>query len=326
MSMMQAAQEAAAQRLGGSAKWQDFAAPMTPSFGAIPTPDVVAQANAAAPAPAPKRTKLQEQFLEGVKSGLLDANGFIQSGSAMGERFYGPDARAFVTKHGGWDKVRGDKDLLVELDALATNELRGWQGLDPVQAEAAPPKAANKPLPFDQASKLSAIEASYNQIQDLADSLFDPQTGAFLRGDAAKAKLPGTKEARYALKGQQALETWLRAMTGAAVTESEMDRYTRMYLPQPWDDADVALDKLERLQALYIGTLENMGRGDKLDASKSRVSATKLRREAARKAAGAQTPEGTQAPSATAGRREGTPGFNRPQQPAADDSEWEDVR
>lgn len=308
MDIINPLQNAAANRLGGSTVWQDAMKPQMPDFGAMPDISAMppAQSEPAAASPAPSSDPMVAQFLEGRKSGKYDENGLRKDG----KMFRGPKARLFVAQNGGKDIVLKDKNLAAQLNQITIAENREIGGLPPLEQATPQTFTESKPLPFDQAAKLSAIKSSYDQIQDLADSLFDPETGEFKRGDAAKAKLPGTAEARYNLKGQQALETWLRAMTGAAVTEDEMNRYIKMYLPQPWDDADVALDKLDRLQKLYTGTLENMGRKGDMDVENSRVASTKKRRDAAQKAA-AQTADGT--PPLTAGRGEGTPGFNAPQ-------------
>lgn len=296
MSMLNAAQAAASDRLGGSTYWRDAMAPMMPDlpdFGALPDA-------AAMPTPAPQPAKPsqfdaeRDEYAGLLRQRVVDENGMTKDG----KMYRGPEARAFAAQNNGFDAVLKNEKLAQELARITIAENRRLGGFDPlpetsVQATdgETQQKAGNKSLSFDQASKLAAVEASYNQIQDLANSLFDPETGAFKRGDAVKAKLPGTPEARYNRKGEQALETWLRAMTGAAVTQSEMDRYVSMYLPQPWDDADVALDKLDRLEALYTGTLRNMGRGDSLNTDMSRVAATKKRRAAAQSARSAETPQ-----------------------------------
>lgn len=135
---------------------------------------------------------------------------------------------------------------------------------------------ATKAMPFDQASKLAGIESSYKNIQDLALGLFD-DSGNFKRGTAFAGMIPGTDAAEYEKKGTQAMEAWLRAMTGAAVTEEELDKYTSMYLPMPWDSEAVALDKLARLEENYTGTLTNMGMSSRIPSSA--VSIIKERRK-----------------------------------------------
>lgn len=124
----------------------------------------------------------------------------------------------------------------------------------------------DQPLPFDQATKLANLKESYNQIQSLAGGLFD-QSGNFNRMDSAKSNVPGTPEYQYKVKAEQAVEAWLRAMTGAAVTKDESARYAQMYIPMPWDNGDVALDKLSRLEGNYTGTLKEMGRQGSLPPS-----------------------------------------------------------
>lgn len=124
----------------------------------------------------------------------------------------------------------------------------------------------DQPLPFDQATKLANLKESYNQIQSLAGGLFDAN-GNFNRMDSAKSNVPGTPEYQYKVKAEQAVEAWLRAMTGAAVTKEESARYAQMYIPMPWDNGNVALDKLSRLEGNYTGTLKEMGRQGSLPPS-----------------------------------------------------------
>lgn len=128
-----------------------------------------------------------------------------------------------------------------------------------ILGDATKPDPESKPLPFEQASKLAGLKNAYSQVQSLAGGLFD-QDGKFKRGTAAMAMLPGTPEAKYEKQAYQAVEAWLRAMSGAAVPESEVKRYMDAYMPRPWDDPTVARDKLSRMQAQYTETMGLMGR------------------------------------------------------------------
>lgn len=136
----------------------------------------------------------------------------------------------------------------------------------------------DQPLPFDQASKVSGLVGSYGQIQELAKGIFDNK-GNLMRSDVAMSNVPGTPEYQYKIKAEQAFESWLRAMTGAAVTKDEFARYARMYLPMPWDDDGVALDKLSRLENNMSGTLKYMGRQG--DLPPSIISEIKARKQGA---------------------------------------------
>lgn len=116
-----------------------------------------------------------------------------------------------------------------------------------------------KPLPFEQASKLAGIKNAYDQVNDLANSLFDDK-GKLRSGDLWKSYIPGTREAQYQKQAYQAVEAWLRAMSGAAVPEQEVRRYLDAYMPNPWDDESVAKNKFVRLRAQFTETLRLMGR------------------------------------------------------------------
>lgn len=128
-----------------------------------------------------------------------------------------------------------------------------------VLGDATKPDADSKPLPFEQASKLAALKNAYQQVESIGNGLFTP-AGEYKRGTAALSYVPGTPEAKYEKQAYQAVEAWLRAMSGAAVPESEVKRYMDAYMPRPWDDPAVARDKLSRMQAQYTETMNLMGK------------------------------------------------------------------
>lgn len=151
MSMLDAAREAAAGRLGGSTRWRDAMAPVLPNFGAVPDADVLAAMPAAQPAPSPADNPAIRRFLEGRKSGKYDENGMRKDG----KMFRGPKARLFVAQHGGREHVFKDKDLSAQLNQITIDENRALGGLEPLPKEPvkqadtgitqAIPKPANMP-------------------------------------------------------------------------------------------------------------------------------------------------------------------------------------
>lgn len=129
MSML-AAQNAAAERLGGSTMWRDAMTPALPDFGAVPDADLVAAvrqpAAPAAPAqPSPADLERQE-YLGLLKAGQIDENGMAKNG----KMYRGPKAREFAALHGGWEPVLKDKDLAQQLNRITMNENRAFAGLE----------------------------------------------------------------------------------------------------------------------------------------------------------------------------------------------------
>lgn len=116
----------------------------------------------------------------------------------------------------------------------------------------------NTGLPFDQATKAAGVLQAQQQLENVVSGLFD-ENGNFKRSTALASMIPGTDAAQYDKQATQALEAWLRAMTGAAITKEELDSYRDMYMPRPWDSEEVAKDKITRLNALLSSSLDMMG-------------------------------------------------------------------
>lgn len=116
-----------------------------------------------------------------------------------------------------------------------------------------------KPLGFGDAGRLAGVTSAYREIGDLAKGLFD-ENGNFKSGTSLASYIPGTEASIYKKKAERAAEAWLRAQTGAAVTESEASRYAEMYIPMPWDTSAVAQDKLNALKGQYEDTTRFMMR------------------------------------------------------------------
>ena len=116
----------------------------------------------------------------------------------------------------------------------------------------------NTGLPFDQATKAAGVLQAQQQLKNVVSGLFD-ENGNFKRSTALASMIPGTDAAQYDKQATQALEAWLRAMTGAAITKEELNSYRDMYMPRPWDSEEVAKDKITRLNALFSSSLDMMG-------------------------------------------------------------------
>ena len=131
---MNAMQNFAANRLGGSTVWQDAIKPALnmPDFGAMPDAASIQQVNTltSTPAePAPEVSPAQKRYRELVEAGTIDENGLAKNG----KMFRGPEARLFVAKNGGREFVMKDKDLVKELNRITIDENRRLGGLEPLE-------------------------------------------------------------------------------------------------------------------------------------------------------------------------------------------------
>ena len=160
MSMLDAAREAAAGRLGGSTRWRDAMMPEMPDFGAMP--DLSAMPT---PAPQPAQPSQadaeREEYAGLLKKRIVDENGMAKDG----KMYRGPKARTFAAQNGGWDYVLKDKDLAKQLNQITIDENRAMGGFDPLpkepveQANSGLNQAIPKPenMPVEQYNQLMGV-------------------------------------------------------------------------------------------------------------------------------------------------------------------------
>jgi hypothetical protein len=128
-----------------------------------------------------------------------------------------------------------------------------------------PAEAASSEL----AGKASMLPGSLEDVKAATDMLVDPKTGDVNRTAVISASPPipfvgalpvgGGREVDSRLTG--AIDTLIRARTGAAATESEMDRMTGMYMPRATDSDSVVKSKLDRLNRDLTVMQEQIARG-----------------------------------------------------------------
>lgn len=120
--------------------------------------------------------------------------------------------------------------------------------------EAIPGGPAEKLTP-EQAAKTAQVNNARNALPEIERVMVDqaPDLFAFYAGAGE------TGRGRRLVK--EAIEGYLRATSGAAVTESEMDRALDLYEPKPYDSAETRKAKFQRLSQFLQGTGENMMRG-----------------------------------------------------------------
>ena len=123
-------------------------------------------------------------------------------------------------------------------------------------AEPIPGGPATK-IPGEQAAKLAAMQTAEQSFQD-AQAFFenmgymgDRVNKVLNRGDAGRAE----RTIRLAV------ESALRAMTGAAAPEHEVDQYMDLFGPSVFDTPATITDKLNRLKSFITNMKANLSQG-----------------------------------------------------------------
>ena len=85
--------------------------------------------------------KRQAEFKRMQEKFGFNEDGIIQEGKYAGERWYGPETKAWVRSY-GIENIRKKPELMQELEYKARNEARKYAGLEPLpEPEATPPQA-----------------------------------------------------------------------------------------------------------------------------------------------------------------------------------------
>lgn len=128
--------------------------------------------------------------------------------------------------------------------------------------EAIPGGPATK-LPSGDAAKLAALQTAETSFDDAKkfyqqSDFLDRGNQLLNRGEAGRAE----RTVRLAV------ESALRAMTGAAAPDSEVQSYMNLFGPSAWDTPATAKDKLDRLESFLRNVRANIeqGRGPTLGA------------------------------------------------------------
>lgn len=137
---------------------------------------------------------------------------------------------------------------------------------DPMQGvEAIPGGPADRMSP-EAAAKTQMVAQGVTDVQSARSMLFKPD-GSIDRALLAQANIPGLGGAIPGTDGVlfrslifNALNAQLRAESGAAVPETEVERAIERFLPSPFDNPETTKSKLDRLEGLLGGTLQASGR------------------------------------------------------------------
>ena len=124
-----------------------------------------------------------------------------------------------------------------------------------------PPKADEAGLTPENAGKVSMAQQSVESIGTVRNIIFDKE-GNLNRGVVMAMNLPGVSglplnsQARIARSAMRnAVEAKLRLETGAAATESEVDRTIARFMPTFADTKESAKFKLDELEKFFKGSL-----------------------------------------------------------------------
>jgi len=125
----------------------------------------------------------------------------------------------------------------------------------------------SKKLSPEQAAKTSMVKVAVRDVQNLRKLLID-KDGEFNKLLAAQMmdigvpfidtlQFAGVFEGRKARQlALNAINAQLRAESGAAVPEEEVERAMQRFVPSPLDSKELALQKLQSLEDLLTGTLK----------------------------------------------------------------------
>lgn len=119
-------------------------------------------------------------------------------------------------------------------------------------------------LPAETAGRVAMMETAVQELPKARDVLMKDRTqlGTGVTGTlASKVNVGDTGRAQRTVR--LAIEGALRAMTGAAAPEAEVNRYENLFLPSPFDSAQTATQKLNQLDDFISNArrLVTQGRG-----------------------------------------------------------------
>ena len=126
-----------------------------------------------------------------------------------------------------------------------------------------------KPLSGTDAQKLASAESALKAVENAKSVIFDNEgnirTG-ILAAPGSRFYEAGRKKQYYRRAIRMATEILLRARSGAAVPESEFQRYDKMYVPSIFDAPEVAKMKIIALENEFVAIrgLLDSGRGQDL--------------------------------------------------------------
>ncbi|MBM4071727.1 MAG: hypothetical protein FJ271_22795 [Planctomycetes bacterium] len=124
-----------------------------------------------------------------------------------------------------------------------------------------------KPLTMEDSAKVAGMGEALKTLDDIQRKLFRADGGSnnelLLQGQrmGPVEGAPFTAGRQMRQDFQRSIETWLRIQTGAAATETEVQRYMNTYFPSPLDPPEAQRRKIEALRALMTGTMEQFSAG-----------------------------------------------------------------
>jgi len=128
----------------------------------------------------------------------------------------------------------------------------------------------------ENAAKLSLVKVGRKQLSE-GTALLKNKDGTFNRATIAamRGNFAGTKGRRARVKIMNAINAQLRAESGAAVPEEEVDRAFERFVPSILDDDATIKAKISGLDQLLSGTLE-LAKGPQQQEDLSRLTTEQL--------------------------------------------------
>lgn len=130
------------------------------------------------------------------------------------------------------------------------------KGLDPIAGGPA------THLPAETAGRIAMMETAQKELPSARDILMKERGALGQYPGAALQYTTGIGEVGRAKRSVRiGIEATLRAMTGAAAPQSEVDRYEDMFLPKPTDNPETAKQKLDLLDNFMTSARSSVTQG-----------------------------------------------------------------
>jgi hypothetical protein len=161
------------------------------------------------------------------------------------------------TKYGVGNKNTGEVQPYAQgVGATAEDAPSGYRYAQDGQALEAIPGGPATKLPGDMAGRVAALQTAKESFADVRN-FYEGQDW----GDRASQLINSGSAGRVERNVRLAIEAALRAMTGAAAPESEVENYLNIFGPSALDTQATIKDKLDRLQS-FMGNVEaNIAQG-----------------------------------------------------------------
>jgi len=112
------------------------------------------------------------------------------------------------------------------------------------------PQVPPKAIAGEAAGRLTGAQSAINDIQQARNIIFPKGTFDPIKVFTGKLQIPKSQGREARIRIRRALETKLRADTGATARQEEVDELMKAFAPALGDTSDFAMDKLNRLEQI----------------------------------------------------------------------------